>query len=95
MVQQALPRIQIPFFDGYPSIWVEFIVKFQDLLHQQKYLTNIQRITFILQHLHGEAKRSVEGFTNDKAGYIAAKTEVHHWTKIKGSSSATLKGYTQ
>ena len=72
MVQQALPRIQIAFFDGSPSIWVEFIVKFRDLVHQQKYLTNIQRMTYLLQHLHVEAKRSVQGFTNDKAGYIAA-----------------------
>ena len=45
MVQQALQRIQIPFFDGSPSIWVEFIVKFRYLVHQQKHLTNIQRIT--------------------------------------------------
>ena len=66
MVQQALQRIQIPFFDGSPSILVEFIVKFRDLVHQQKYLTNIQRMTYLLQNLRGEAKRSVQGFTNDK-----------------------------
>ena len=29
-------------------------------------------MTYLLQHLRGEAKRSVQEFTNDKVGYIAA-----------------------
>jgi len=56
IIQQSLPRIQIPFFDGYPTEWVPFIVKFYDMIQKQKYLTGTQKNTYLLQHLRGEAK---------------------------------------
>ena len=70
MVQQSLPRVQIPSFDGSPVLWVEFITKFRDLIHNQGYLNDTQRSTYLLQHLDGEAKRSVRGFANDRRGYV-------------------------
>ena len=50
-MQQNLPRIQIPVFDGSPTKCLEFVVKFKDLVHDLQFLTNIQRMTYLLQHL--------------------------------------------
>ena len=48
---------------------MEFITKFRDLVHNQIYLNDSQRRIYLQQHLTGEAKRSVQGFTDDKNGY--------------------------
>ena len=72
LLQQNLPRIQVPIYDGSPTKWLEFVVKFKDLVHDLQFLTNTQRMTYLLQHLEGEAKRAVQCFSNDKVGYIMA-----------------------
>ena len=72
LLQQNLPRIQVPIYDGSPTKWLEFAVKFKDLVHDLQFLTNTQRMTYLLQHLEGEAKRAVQCFSNDKVGYIMA-----------------------
>ena len=72
LLQQNLPRIEVPVFDGSPIKWSEFDVKFKNLVHDLQFLTNIQRMTSLLQHLEGEAKRAVQYFSNDKVGYIMA-----------------------
>ena len=69
-MQQNLPRIQIPVFDGSPIKWLEFVVKFNDLVHDLQFLTNTQRMIYLLQHLVGETKRAVQCFLNDKVEYI-------------------------
>ena len=58
-MQQNLPRILIPVFDGSPTKWLEFAIKFKYLVHDLQFLTNTQRMTYLLQHLEGEAKRAV------------------------------------
>ena len=72
MVQQHLPKAELPTFDGAPGDWVDFITKFRDLVHQQEYLNDGQRIRFLLQQLKGEARRAVKGFANDTKGYVLA-----------------------
>ena len=67
-VQQQLPKVTLPKFAGKPEDWVEFIVKFRDIVHKQAYLTDFQRIQLLLQHLEGEAKRSVKGYAYDSRG---------------------------
>ena len=47
-------------------------MKFKDLVHDQQFLTNTQRMTYLLQHLESEAKRAVQCFSYDKVGYIMA-----------------------
>ena len=71
-MQQSLPRIQIPVFDGSPTKWLEFVVKFKDLVNDPHYLNNTQRMTYLLQHLEGEAKRAVHCFSNVKVVYSMA-----------------------
>ena len=72
LVQQSLPRVQIPDFDGSPILWVEFITKFRDMVHLPAYLTDSQRKTYLLQHVKGKAKRAVRGFANNSHGYVLA-----------------------
>ena len=69
-VQQQLPKVTLPKFCGKPGDWVDFIVKFRDIVHKQTYLTDFQRNQLLLQHLEGEAKRSVKGYATDSRGYV-------------------------
>ena len=41
-VQQSLPRMEIPEFDGSPVSYIEFITKIRDLVHNQPFLSDIQ-----------------------------------------------------
>ena len=72
IAQQSLPRSKIPHFDGSPLTWVEFVVRFKDLVHDQTYLTDTQKMAYLIQHLEGEAKCACQGFTNDWLGYVMA-----------------------
>ena len=69
-IQQSLPRLTIPVFSGSPLVWIEFVTRFKDLIHDQPYLTILRKSTLLLQHLEGEAKRSVQGYPNDANGYV-------------------------
>ena len=72
LVQQSLPRVQIPEFDGSASLWIEFITKFRDMVHLPAYLSDSQRKTYLIQHLGGKAKRAVMAYKNDWRGYVLA-----------------------
>ena len=37
LLQQNFPRIQVPVFDGSPTKWLEFVVKFKDLVHDYSF----------------------------------------------------------
>ena len=78
MVQQYLPKVELPNFDGAPLEWVDFIVKFRDIVHKQPYLTDSQRHQTLNQHLRGEAKSSVKGYVNDPFGYVMALRTLKH-----------------
>ena len=69
-VQQGLPRIRIPWFDGSPAHYVEFITSFRDLVHDQGYLSTLQKCTYLHQAVRGEVKRSIQGYRNDFEGYV-------------------------
>lgn len=45
MMQQTLPRIQIPMFNGSPMKW------FKDLVYNLEHQANTQRTAYLLQHL--------------------------------------------
>ena len=66
-------------FDGSPIKWLEFVVKFKDLVYDLQFLTNMQRKTYLLQHLEGKAKRAVQCFSNDKVGYIMAVNRLKYF----------------
>ena len=96
LVQQILPRVQIPNFDGSPTLWVEFVTKFRDLIHNQAYLTDTQKTTYLMQHLRGEAKRSVQGYANDTRGYFLSLKRMKFLFGQKAKiAEATLMKVTQ
>ena len=70
MIQQYLPKMKLPHFDGSPIDWVPFIVKFRDVVHRQKYLFNEQRSYLLMQHLKGEPERAIRSYVNDPFGYV-------------------------
>ena len=68
LVQQSLPKIAIPSFDGSPLVWIKFVSKFKDLVHDQVHLRDEQRMFYLTQHLKGDAERSIRGFSHDSEG---------------------------
>ena len=72
LVQQGLPRMELPKFDGNPMKWVEFVIKFKELVHDQAYLKVNQKFIFLIQHMEGQAKRAIQVFSSNKKGYILA-----------------------
>ena len=70
LLQQNLPRIEIPIFNGSPLKWVEFVIKFKEIVHNHVYLSNTQKLHYLQQHVSGIAKRAILGFANDERGYV-------------------------
>ena len=69
---QNLSRMEVPKFNGNSMKWVEFVIKFKELVHDQVYLTVNQKFIFRMQHVEGEAKRAIQVFSTNKNGYILA-----------------------
>jgi len=72
LIQQQLPRVEIPSFDGSPINWVSFIIRFRDLVHLQPHLNETQRLNYLVQCLRNDAKRSIQGYLNTRGGYVVA-----------------------
>ena len=70
LMQQTLPRLDIPKFDGRAETWLEFVRKFHDLVHKEPFMSGIRKCALLFQHLEGEARRSVAGVPCDWAGYV-------------------------
>ena len=92
-------RNTIPVYDRSRTKWLEFVVKFKDLVHDLQCLT--ERMTYLLQHLEGKAKRAVQYFSSDKVGYIMALKRLKYvWSEtsdkpgIKKSKSKLSSGKT-
>ena len=72
LIQQSLPKMQAPKFDGHPIKWVDFIVKFKELVHGQAYLNSDHKFIYLMQYIEREAKRSLGVLSRNKEGYMAA-----------------------
>ncbi|XP_066927410.1 uncharacterized protein [Clytia hemisphaerica] len=70
LIQQRLPRLTIPNFDGTPELWVDFISKFYDMVHKQPFLDPFQKHAHLIQNLHGEPLKAVSGFDSNYEGYV-------------------------
>jgi hypothetical protein len=107
LIQTYLPKVELPTFSGAPLDWVNFIVKFRDIVHLQQYLSNSQKSHLLFQHLKGDAERSVKSFVNDPRGYVwslkklkylfgqrtdVAKATLERVTKGKAVQHDDLKG---
>ena len=70
LLQQNVPHIEMPTFNGSPIKWVEFVIKFKEIVHNHVYLNNTEGLHYLQQHNSGIAKRAILGFLKDKRGYI-------------------------
>ena len=110
MIQQYLPKVKLPYFDGKPADWVNFIVRFRDVVHRQVHLLDVQRNTLLLGQLKGEAERAVRGYVNDPKGYAkglkklkslfgrrsdVARALLERVTKGKAVQNDDVKGLTE
>ena len=71
-VYQNLPKRELPSFDGAADQWIDFIVKFKEMVHDQFCLSATQKFSYLLQHVNGEAERSIKGFSYERIGYVLA-----------------------
>ena len=67
---QNLPRIKISNFNGSALDWLNFVVEFREVIHEQPYINGSQRMSYLIQSLSGDAKRSVMGLSHDWKGYV-------------------------
>ena len=78
LLQQSIPRMQVPIFDGNPLQWVELITNYKEIVHDQAYLTNNQKFIYLMQHVDGEAKRALQVFSTNKGGCILALKRIKY-----------------
>ena len=53
--------------------------KFKDIVHNQSYLNNSQKLHYLQQHVTGEARRAIHGLSTDKRGYVLSLKRLK-WT---------------
>ena len=91
------PHIEIPAFKRPSLKWVEFVIKFKEILQSHVYLNNSQKLHYLQQHASGIAKKAILGFFNDERRYIRLKykfgeksrmTEAHFTKVTKGKQKA-------
>ena len=70
-----LPKLELNMFYGNKFQWCEFWDVFECTVEKNKQLSNIEKFTYLLSKLGGEAKRAVAGLarTNDKVYVVALK----------------------
>lgn len=78
LLQQNLPWIKISKFHGLTSIWVDFIIN--------------KKLHYLQQHVTRETKRAIQGFENDRRGYILLFKKLKYIFGQKSRIYAPFKG---
>jgi hypothetical protein len=68
--QIRLPTLRLPNFNGDPLYWRTFWQSFEPTVHKQK-IPKIQKMTYLIGCLQGEALRAVAGFPISNENYTA------------------------
>lgn len=68
-VSARLPKIDLPTFQGDVDKWYSFWQIFDANIHQRKDLSTIEKLTYLLSLLRGEAARMVAGFSVTAENY--------------------------
>lgn len=61
-VKAKLPKINLPQFDGKIQEWTAFWQIFDATINQREELTEIEKLTYLVSLLNGEAARNISGF---------------------------------
>ena len=77
LTNQHLPKLEVKCFAGNSECWVEFVISFKEVIHQQEHLTGAQRMSYLLQYVSGEAERCIQVYSKDWYGYTMA------WKRLK------------
>ncbi len=64
-----LPKLALPTFDGNPLGWQSFWDSFCTAVHDNPYLSNVQKLNYLRAQLSGEASRSIAGFPLTENNY--------------------------
>ena len=67
-----LPKLEIALFYGDKLKWAEFWDAFENAVHNNPKLSNIEKFNYLRSKLNGEAKRAIQGLTLSKENYGVA-----------------------
>ena len=67
-----LPKLEIVVFSGDKLKWTEFWDAFENAVHNNARLSNIEKFNYLRSKLNGEAKRAIQGLTLSKENYVIA-----------------------
>ena len=68
-----LPKFEIKKFNGDPTRWKSFMESFDAAVHQNKDLTEIEKMNFLVNHLEDEAENVIKGLLLSNDNYLVAK----------------------
>lgn len=68
-----LPKIEIPTFDGSLTSWFSFYDAFEALVDKAPSLSDVQKLTILMNSLTGSAKQAVAGIQTTNANYQVVK----------------------
>ena len=67
-----LPKIEIKKFSGDPTLWRTFIDSFECAVHENKNLSDIEKMNYLINLLEGEAETTIKGLNLSNDNYKIA-----------------------
>ncbi|KAH7937135.1 hypothetical protein HPB49_008098 [Dermacentor silvarum] len=71
-VHVKLPKLDVPKFHGDPIKWPEFWDQFQSTVHQNRYLSNVDKLKYLRSYLMGKAESVISGLSTTNESYSTA-----------------------
>ena len=88
---RSVPQIQLPKFSGRATEWPQWIGLFKTLIHDQKCLSDAEKLAHLQSSVTGLAKQAVEGMLYDGALYpVALETLMERFGKEQDIVNANL-----
>ena len=75
-MQQDLPKVDIPKFDGSPILWPRFVEQFFVHVHSRPGLSDSRRMDLLQSHVTGEAKQLIQGLGYSGRNYAQSLKEL-------------------
>ena len=72
-MQCYVHKIEIKKFSGHPTNWKAFIESFDAAIYSNPYLSNIEKMNYLVNILVGEAETAVKGLTLGNQNYVIAR----------------------
>ena len=67
-----LPKITLPTFDGDFKSWSSFIDLYNNMIHDKRDISNIEKFHYLLASLKGEPRQLLQNFTVSEINYFDA-----------------------